>query len=72
MRESLRKYIGLLTVGFIMALGTTVSIILLFNEFLPINSVAEFVGATLIFTIVYAELGYALEFILTMPKEAQN
>jgi|Deesub1362B_J571_1020462.scaffolds.fasta_scaffold00059_69 hypothetical protein len=72
MKGSIRKYIGLLVVGFIMAFGTTVSIALLFNDFLPIKSVTDFLGAMLAFTIIYAELGYAIEFLLPMAKEAQN
>jgi len=72
MKESLRKYIGLLVVGFIMAFGTTVSIALLFNDFLPINSVTDFLGVTLAFTLIYAELGYIIEFLLPMAKRAQN
>ena len=72
MKESLRKYIGLLVVGFIVAFGTTVSIALLFNDLLPINSAADFLGVTLAFTLIYAELGYTIEFLLPMAKGAQN
>ncbi|KPU63891.1 hypothetical protein EP1X_01485 [Thermococcus sp. EP1] len=72
MKGSLRKYIGLLVVGFIMAFGTTVSIALLFNDFLPIKSATDFLGVMLAFTLIYTELGYAIEFLLPMAKGAQN
>ncbi|HII67921.1 MAG TPA: hypothetical protein HA302_07975 [Thermococcaceae archaeon] len=72
MKESLRKYIDLLVGGFIMAFGTTVSIALLFNDFLPINSLTDFLGVTLAFTLTYAELGYIIKFLLPMTKGAQN
>jgi hypothetical protein len=66
----MRKYIGLLIVGFIMALGTVGSMFLL--DILPIDSVPAFIGATLIFTVIYTGLGYILEFFLPEVKKCTN
>ncbi|AEC52846.1 hypothetical protein PNA2_1932 [Pyrococcus sp. NA2] len=62
----------MLVVGFIMALGTAVSVAMVFNGIFPINSVTDFLGATLAFTLIYAELGYVLEFLLPGAKEVQS
>ncbi len=70
MREYLKKGIGLLMVGFILALGTLPGIV--FFDLLPIKSATDFLGAVLVFTIIYAELGFAVEFLLPMAKEVQN
>ena len=72
MKKFLKKCIGLLVVGLIMALGTAVSVAMLFSDILPINSATDFLGATLAFTLIYAELGYALEFLLPGAKEVQS
>lgn len=68
MRGCLKKGIGLLVVGFILALGTTMNIALLFNDILPVKSAADFLGVTLAFTLIYAELGYILEFLLPIAR----
>jgi len=72
MKEFLKKCIGLLVVGLILALGTVTSIAMVFNDVLPINSITDFIGATLVFTLIYAELGYILEFLLPGIKRAQS
>lgn len=72
MRQFLKKCIGLLVSGLILALGTAVSVAMLLSDVLPINSTIDFLGATLVFTLIYAELGYILEFLLPGAKEVQS
>ncbi|HII61272.1 TPA: hypothetical protein HA331_05925 [Pyrococcus horikoshii] len=56
----------MIIVGFIMGLGMAISVTLVFNDILPIRSIMDFLGATLTFTLIYAEFGYIFEFLL--PK----
>ncbi|MDK2869049.1 MAG: hypothetical protein PWP39_284 [Pyrococcus sp.] len=71
-KSFLKKFIGLFVVGLIMALGTAISVVILFRDILPINSTTDFLGATLVFMLIYAELGYVLEFLLQGAKGVQS
>ncbi|AFK21797.1 hypothetical protein [Pyrococcus sp. ST04] len=72
MRKSLKKRLGIVVVAVVMGLSTSAAIALAFNDILPIESITDFLGASLGFSIMYLGLGELLEYQLPPSKQPQG